>query len=113
MPPVLACRQDSIYDLVRSRWGWLLLFFGGLVLAAIVVEAFEEVLKQHVQLSYFGERLGQGGGSWCGAQQELVRCAAGAAVASAAGAAVGGAAGAGARAQPDQRGCSLASARPA
>lgn len=63
MPPVLACRQDSIYDLVRSRWGWLLLFFGGLVLAAIVVEAFEEVLKQHVQLSYFGERLGQCGGA--------------------------------------------------
>lgn len=41
---------------MRSRCGWLLLFFGGLVLAAIVVEAFEEVLKQHVQLSYFGER---------------------------------------------------------
>lgn len=56
MPPA-PCRQDSIYDLVRSRCGWLLLFFGGLVLAAIVVEAFEEVLKQHVQLSYFGEWL--------------------------------------------------------
>ena len=47
-------RQDGVYELVRSRWGWLLLFFGGLVLAAVVVEAFEEVLKQHVELSYFG-----------------------------------------------------------
>lgn len=48
-------RQESIYDLVRSRCGWLLLFFGGLVLAAFVVEAFEEVIKQHVQLAWFGE----------------------------------------------------------
>lgn len=41
-------------DLVKGRFFWLLLFFGGLMLAAVVVECFEEVLKQHVELSYFG-----------------------------------------------------------
>lgn len=67
-------RQDSIYDLVRSRWGWLLLFFGGLVLAAIVVEAFEEVLKQHVQLSYFVPLLiGHGGNTGSQSNATVIR----------------------------------------
>lgn len=61
-------------DLVRSRWGWLLLFFGGLVLAAVVVEAFEEVLKQHVELSYFVPLLiGHGGNTGSQSNATVIR----------------------------------------
>lgn len=37
--------------MVRSRTPWLVAFCVGLLLAALVVEEFEEVLKQHVQVS--------------------------------------------------------------
>ncbi len=47
------CRQEGVWDLIRARWGWLLVFFAGLMVAAVVVEAFESVLEQHVELSYF------------------------------------------------------------
>ena len=40
-------------DLVKTRWIWLLVFFAGLMLAAVVVESFEALLKEHVELSYF------------------------------------------------------------
>ena len=69
-----ACRGDSVRDLMRSRWGWLLLFFGGLVLAAVVVEAFEEVLKQHVELSYFVPLLiGHGGNTGSQSNATVIR----------------------------------------
>jgi hypothetical protein len=45
--------ESSVVDIVRERSGWLLVFFGGLMVAAVVVEVFENVLKQHVELSYF------------------------------------------------------------
>lgn len=54
-PPRRPPRTERVRDLVRGRFAWLLLFFAGLMLAAAVVEAFEEVLRQHVELSYFGE----------------------------------------------------------
>ena len=61
-------------DLVRTRWIWLLVFFAGLMLAAVVVESFEALLKEHVELSYFvplliggGERGAAGGAGVGGA----------------------------------------------
>lgn len=46
-------RQDTVFELVRSRTGWLVFFSVGLLVAAFVVEEFEEVLTKHVQLSFF------------------------------------------------------------
>jgi Mg/Co/Ni transporter MgtE len=46
-------RRESILDIARSRTGWLVAFCVGLLLAALVVEQFEGVLEQHVELSFF------------------------------------------------------------
>lgn len=49
-------------DCVRRSPRRLALFFVGLILAAVVVEAFEEMLRSHVELSYFVPLLiGEGG----------------------------------------------------
>jgi Mg/Co/Ni transporter MgtE len=45
--------RESILDIARSRTGWLVAFCIGLLLAALVVEQFEDVLEQHVELSFF------------------------------------------------------------
>ena len=47
------CRNESIFDMVRQRSGWLAIFFVGLLLAAVVIEHFEAMLRQHVELSFF------------------------------------------------------------
>ena len=43
----------GINGLVRARIWWLAIFFIGLMLAAVVVEYFEEVLSTHVAIGYF------------------------------------------------------------
>lgn len=45
--------RESIVDIARTRTGWLVAFCVGLLLAALVVEQFEDVLEQHVELSFF------------------------------------------------------------
>lgn len=45
--------RESILDIARSRTGWLVAFCIGLLLAALVVEQFEDVLEKHVELSFF------------------------------------------------------------
>jgi len=55
-------RKEGIMETVKARWGWLAFFFAGLIIAAVVVEAFEDVLKKEVELSYFVPLLiGHGG----------------------------------------------------
>lgn len=55
-------RRGNAFDLVRSRSGWLVIFFLGLVVAATVVERFDKLLKQEVQVSYWVPLLiGHGG----------------------------------------------------
>mmetsp|Transcript_44161 Transcript_44161/g.111777 ORF Transcript_44161/g.111777 Transcript_44161/m.111777 type:complete len:146 (-) Transcript_44161:698-1135(-) len=55
-------RKEGITACVRERFGWLAFFFAGLIIAAVVVEAFEDVLKKEVELSYFVPLLiGHGG----------------------------------------------------
>ncbi|EFN54495.1 hypothetical protein CHLNCDRAFT_135185 [Chlorella variabilis] len=67
-------RKDTIQDLVRARSGWLLLFFVGLMLAAVVVEAFEAVLREHVELSYFVPLLiGHGGNTGSQSNATVIR----------------------------------------
>lgn len=70
----VAHRKLSVIDLIRERWGWLLIFFGGLVLAALVVEAFEDVLKHNVELSYFVPLLiGHGGNTGSQSNATVIR----------------------------------------
>lgn len=45
--------KQSIFEIARSRTGWLVAFCAGLLLAALVVEQFEDVLERHVELSFF------------------------------------------------------------
>ncbi|KAI8468226.1 MAG: hypothetical protein J3K34DRAFT_523121 [Monoraphidium minutum] len=51
--------DEEVVDYARSstsragRTGWLVAFCAGLLLAALVVERFEGVLEQHVELSFF------------------------------------------------------------
>mmetsp|Transcript_22020 Transcript_22020/g.61121 ORF Transcript_22020/g.61121 Transcript_22020/m.61121 type:complete len:196 (-) Transcript_22020:355-942(-) len=60
--PNIDYRRESIFQCVKARWGWLAVFFVGLILAAMVVESFEDVLKKEVELSYFVPLLiGHGG----------------------------------------------------
>lgn len=55
-------RRESVTDVVRARSGWLAVFFVGLMFAAVVVETFEALLKENVQVSYFVPLLiGHGG----------------------------------------------------
>ncbi|KAL4421453.1 hypothetical protein ABPG75_010744 [Micractinium tetrahymenae] len=66
--------NDTVGDLVRARWGWLALFFVGLMLAAVVVEAFEEMLRSHVELSYFVPLLiGHGGNTGSQSNATVIR----------------------------------------
>ena len=54
--------KEGVIKTVKQRGGWLLVFFFGLILAAVVVERFEAVLKEEVELSYFVPLLiGHGG----------------------------------------------------
>eukprot|EP00775_Hariotina_reticulata_P000725 gene725-1026_t len=45
--------QEGIVDIARGRTGWLIAFCVGLLLAAVVVEQFEDILEHHVELSFF------------------------------------------------------------
>jgi hypothetical protein len=45
--------RETIIDIARGRTGWLVAFCIGLLLAAVVVEQFEDVLERHVELSFF------------------------------------------------------------
>jgi hypothetical protein len=57
-----AASKEGVIQTVRARGGWLTVFFVGLVLAALVVEEFEDVLTANVELSYFVPLLiGHGG----------------------------------------------------
>lgn len=67
-------KDDSVTDLVRTRSGWLLVFFIGLIMAAVVVEAFEAVLREHVELSYFVPLLiGHGGNTGSQSNATIIR----------------------------------------
>uniref|UniRef100_A0A061S5Y0 Magnesium transporter n=2 Tax=Tetraselmis sp. GSL018 TaxID=582737 RepID=A0A061S5Y0_9CHLO len=67
-------RHEGVLQCVASRLGWLVFFFCGLMLAAVVVEAFEEVLKKEVELSYFVPLLiGHGGNTGSQAVATMIR----------------------------------------
>ncbi|KAI8477244.1 MAG: hypothetical protein J3K34DRAFT_398786 [Monoraphidium minutum] len=66
--------RESILDIARSRTGWLVAFCVGLLLAALVVEQFEDVLEQHVELSFFVPLImGHGGNTGSQAVTTVIR----------------------------------------
>ena len=67
--------KASITDIARGRTGWLIAFGIGLLLAALVVEQFEEVLEGHVELSFFVPLImGHGGNTGSQAVTTVIRC---------------------------------------
>lgn len=66
--------DTSVGDVIKERSGWLVFFFGGLLIAAFVVEIFETVLKEHVELSYFVPLLiGHGGNTGAQSNATIIR----------------------------------------
>lgn len=66
--------KEGIIATVWTRGGWLTIFFFGLIGAAIVVEQFEHVLKEEVELSYFVPLLiGHGGNTGSQAVATVIR----------------------------------------
>lgn len=66
--------EISVADIIRERFGWLGLFFIGLMAAAVVVELFESLLKDHVALSYFVPLLiGHGGNTGAQSNATIIR----------------------------------------
>ena len=66
--------ESTITDIVRERYLWLLVFFGGLMLAALIVEEFETILANHVELSYFVPLLiGHGGNTGAQSNATIIR----------------------------------------
>ena len=70
-------RDEDIEDTIRSRMGWLVFFFFGLMISTVVVEQFEDLLKKQVALSYFVPLLiGHGGNSGSQTVTTVIRYAA-------------------------------------
>lgn len=65
------CRRESILGIARSRTGWLVAFCIGLLLAAVVVEQFEDILEHHVSFKSVGGRSYVNKGSAVAARQRM------------------------------------------
>ena len=67
-------RSLSVIDLVFKRQGWLLTFGIGLLLSAGVVEEFDNLISQHVELSAFVPLImGHGGNTGSQATCSVIR----------------------------------------
>lgn len=65
---------EDVLAVIRGRLGWLIFFFFGLFIAAMVVGQFEELLRRQVELSYFVPLLiGHGGNSGSQACTTVIR----------------------------------------
>lgn len=45
-----------MFDIAKGRCGWLVMFCLGLLLSALIVQRFEDLLEHHVQLRCGGVR---------------------------------------------------------
>eukprot|EP00243_Klebsormidium_subtile_P000562 TRINITY_DN1095_c0_g1_i1.p1 TRINITY_DN1095_c0_g1~~TRINITY_DN1095_c0_g1_i1.p1 ORF type:complete len:209 (+),score=29.77 TRINITY_DN1095_c0_g1_i1:438-1064(+) len=67
-------RKEGVLEAIRSRGGWLVFFFLGLVVAAFVIEEFHDILRREVELSYFVPLLiGHGGNTGSQAVASVIR----------------------------------------
>eukprot|EP00878_Enallax_costatus_P007132 GHUV01007475.1.p1 GENE.GHUV01007475.1~~GHUV01007475.1.p1 ORF type:complete len:118 (+),score=24.31 GHUV01007475.1:323-676(+) len=66
--------KEGIFDIARGRTGWLVVFCVGLLVAAVVVEQFEDILEHHVELSFFVPLImGHGGNTGSQAVTTVIR----------------------------------------
>lgn len=50
--PSPVARRQNVFDIAKGRCGWLVMFCLGLLLSALIVQRFEDLLEHHVQLRY-------------------------------------------------------------
>jgi len=76
-PRITDYKKEGVVAMVKARGGWLTVFFVGLVLAAVVVERFEDLLTREVELSYFVPLLiGHGGNTGSQSVATVIRAVA-------------------------------------
>ncbi|GIL62064.1 hypothetical protein Vafri_16364 [Volvox africanus] len=64
----------NIFDITRARCGWLIMFCVGLLLSALIVQRFEDLLEHHVQLSFFVPLImGHGGNTGSQTVSTIIR----------------------------------------
>ncbi|KAG2497445.1 hypothetical protein HYH03_004600 [Edaphochlamys debaryana] len=66
--------RQNVLDITKGRCGWLLTFCIGLLVSAIIVQRFEDLLEHHVQLSFFVPLvMGHGGNTGSQAVSTIIR----------------------------------------
>ncbi|GLC38214.1 hypothetical protein PLESTB_001087100 [Pleodorina starrii] len=66
--------RHSVFDITRTRCGWLITFCLGLLLSALIVQRFEDLLEHHVQLSFFVPLImGHGGNTGSQTVSTIIR----------------------------------------
>ncbi|KAG2430094.1 hypothetical protein HXX76_010193 [Chlamydomonas incerta] len=66
--------RENVLSITRERCGWLITFCLGLLLSALIVERFEDLLEHHVQLSFFVPLImGHGGNTGSQTVSTLIR----------------------------------------
>eukprot|EP00899_Mesostigma_viride_P021342 jgi/Mesvir1/29209/Mv08627-RA.1 len=71
---VIEYLSEGIIDAIRARAGWLLFFFCGLVVSAVIIQGFEDVIADDVELSDFMPLLlGHGGNAGSQTVSSVIR----------------------------------------
>ncbi|GIL81440.1 hypothetical protein Vretimale_986 [Volvox reticuliferus] len=66
--------RSNIFDITKARCGWLIMFCFGLLLSALIVQRFEDLLEHHVQLSFFVPLImGHGGNTGSQTVSTIIR----------------------------------------
>ncbi|EFJ52383.1 hypothetical protein VOLCADRAFT_103041 [Volvox carteri f. nagariensis] len=66
--------RHNIFDITRARCGWLVTFCLGLLMSALIVQRFEDLLEHHVQLSFFVPLImGHGGNTGSQTVSTIIR----------------------------------------
>ncbi|KXZ46766.1 hypothetical protein GPECTOR_41g731 [Gonium pectorale] len=66
--------RQTVFDITKGRCGWLITFCLGLLLSALIVQRFEDLLEHHVQLSFFVPLImGHGGNTGSQTVSTLIR----------------------------------------
>lgn len=66
--------RQNVFDIAKGRCGWLVMFCLGLLLSALIVQRFEDLLEHHVQLSFFVPLImGHGGNTGSQTVSTIIR----------------------------------------
>ena len=74
LPPPTLCSQLGALQIIQERGKWLFTFFLGLMVSSIVVQSFDTLLQQHVELAFFVPLIiGHGGNTGSQAISSIIR----------------------------------------